>query len=151
MSNVDLMSVMINPGKIVNGKDVSAPQIVKGKPDYFISAILRNNGPEIIPAGTAKAMITVNNEFLSVPTKRNFKSEQWKYGGIKYQGGMANLWFENKTDLPVGGIEKGLRFDVRGKKKGKCKATMNCSLNIKSMQGDVQPENQSAQCGIEIV
>lgn len=148
-NSIDLQAVSIDPGKIVNGSEVSAPVIKKGE-KVFIRAIMKNNGPDILPKGEAKVMITFDNKILALPTKRNFKSERWSWGGMTRKNRFANLWFINKTHLPVNENNTGFQFDIIGKNYGESKVTLNSSLTSTATSGDVQGFNQAVDCTVKV-
>lgn len=149
MPQVDLQAVSIDPGKIENGSEVSAPVIKKGE-RVFIRAVLKNNGPDILPKGEAKVFLTFPNNILALPTSRNFKSKNWKWGGLTRSGGFVNLWFFSKVDLVVNQNGEGFQFDVVGKNYGEALISLNSSLTFDSTSGDNQGQNQAVSCILKV-
>lgn len=143
MPNVDLQAISIDPEK---------PQIKKGERISILS-LLRNNGPDVLPKGEAKVMITLSNTILTLPRNRNFKSTvkgQWKFGGARARNGFWNLWFLSNADLPINQNGEGFQFDVVGKNYGESMVTLNSSLTATATSGDVQGFNQAVHCVLKV-
>jgi len=103
-----------------------------------IIAELKNNGPDILPAGEATAHVTVNGRFANKPN--GFKSKGWKLDGIKTVEGNYQLYFTSIKDMGVN--EKSpFQFAVKGKKAGKIDITL--ASTVMGQASDVNGTNQS--------
>jgi hypothetical protein len=142
-NKVDLEAVSIDP---------VSPIVNKGEP-VSVRAIFRNNGPEAIPPGQAKARITFSNTYLSLPRNKGvIESIHWQLVSIKRKAkGKVKLVFRNSSAMNPGD-DGSCIFYVKGKKYTDvtgCVITLSMTLTDKA--ADIDTKNQSTSNSIIVL
>lgn len=144
MTQVDLQAVSIDPS--TGGTPIKVGET------FQLHLAMKNNGPDIIPAGEATCQITVEEKYFIIPRKRTFTSNFFSFLGAKRTPGVngnIDLFFQSNEDMPVNEVDE-LIFTVKAEAPGTSLATVASSLSGTSMSSDVNPTNQSVQCEIVI-
>ena len=140
---VDLQAVSIDPTLSTIGINQTTT----------ITAVMANNGPCVIAAGTANAQVTLSAVDLDLTIPFNFTSNcgQWVYLRDVPEGAGAtlthNLFFRNDAGaIPVNGPLCFFSFDVKGKK-----AALTSPVNLSSsVTGDLQKGNQLTNMELKV-
>ena len=139
---VDLQAISIDPS--TGGNPIKTGEV------FQLHLVMKNNGPEVLPAGEATCQITLNERSIAIPRKRIFQSKFFSFLGAKRTPGNINLFFKSNEDMPVG-EEDDLVFTVRAEAAGQSFATVASSLSATSQSSDVDGANQSVSCELIII
>ncbi|MDZ4807425.1 MAG: hypothetical protein SGI96_04065 [Bacteroidota bacterium] len=142
-AGVDLQAVSIDPTLATVGIGQTTT----------ITAVMANNGPCVIAAGTANVKISFSAVDLNLGTPLNFTSNcgQWVYLRDVPEGAGAtlthNLFFRNESGaIPVNGPLCFFTFDVKGKK-----TALTSPVNLSSsVTGDLQKGNQLTNMELKV-
>lgn len=142
MPNVDLHAMSIDP--------LSQPKTGKV---FKLTLIMRNNGPDTIPAGEAVAQISIDNRFITVPNNVGFSSNRWVVFKTWRKNNAAVIGFKTKADMPVNSQDE-LTITLKGKKKTTfnepTKITAFSTLSFDATTGDVQAFNNQCDTEFEV-
>lgn len=140
----DLQAVSVSPTMIT-------PKVGNS---FEIELVMKNNGPDVLPAKEATAHITINNNYLVVPTPKylNFRGDGWKLDKIKrsYKYGYADVFISSKEDIPPG-KSCFIRLTVRAKAEGQMSVSVVSSLSGKAKSSDPDGSNQSTHMDLIII
>lgn len=142
---VDLEITSIDPS--TGGNPIKASQ------SFNLHLAVKNNGPDVIPAGEALVQITLSEKSITIPRKRNFESQFFSFLGAKRTpgaGGNIDLFFQSNEDIPVNEVDE-LIFAVKAGEPSVSHATAVSSLSATATSSDVNGTNQSASCELVIV
>lgn len=142
MPQVDLQAISIDP---------TSPQVKPGQ-KFEIVVAMKNNGPDVLPAGEGTCQITLSATHLRLGYNIGLRSTTWKLLGVDRKiKGQYNLFFETKTDMGVNEEDTGFRFEAAGKTVGTSMATLASSLSATATSSDVDGQNQSVSCEIIVI
>lgn len=141
---VDLQAVSIDPS--TGGNPIKPGQT------FQLNLAMKNNGPDVLPAGEATCQITLSEKHITIPRARKFESKFFAFLGLKRTPGVdgnIDLFFQSNEDMPVNEVDE-LIFTVKADKPGTSIANAVSSLSATSMSSDVNGTNQSVMTELVI-